>query len=252
MKLTSRLRRPLLLGLLAALVVSGIALALSALPAREEVPRRAALEHLEAARAELAQLDSDPAARHALRAVDDALAVLRGDRQPASPTTPAPRLSDDPFGPLAPAWDPFLEMDRLREMTRRMFDDHFFRAAPTFPAAPQLVPGRLHAPDTDLVEEQDRYVVSVDLPGMSKPDIAIEVEGRTLRLSGTRDTRISTQDQERGLFRQERRVGRFERVISLPGPVDEAGIVATYEDGVLRITLPKKQSPDGQRLIPVQ
>jgi HSP20 family protein len=87
---------------------------------------------------------------------------------------------------------------------------------------------------------------------MSKPDIAIEVEGRTLRLSGTRDTRISTQDQERGLFRQERRVGRFERVISLPGPVDEAGIVATYEDGVLRITLPKKQSPDGQRLIPVQ
>lgn len=92
----------------------------------------------------------------------------------------------------------------------------------------------------DLSQTASDVVVKADLPGMAKDKIEVTLENSiSLKIAGTRD--IVTQETGPGVVRQERMQGKFERIIQLPVECKNEGIQATYKDGVLEITIPKKE-----------
>ena len=91
----------------------------------------------------------------------------------------------------------------------------------------------------DILQNEKDIIVKADLPGMEKDKINIALEsGRFLRISGSREMFKSQSAQ--GVVRQERFSGSFEKTVELPCEVESFGINATYKDGVLEITIPKK------------
>ena len=91
----------------------------------------------------------------------------------------------------------------------------------------------------DILQNEKSVTVRADLPGMEKDKINITLEsGRFLKISGSRE--MSKSVSEPGVVRQERFFGSFEKIVELPCEVENSGISATYKDGVLEITIPKK------------
>lgn len=98
---------------------------------------------------------------------------------------------------------------------------------------------RVWAPRTDMVETNDNYVIRLDLPGMKKEDLHINLQDRQLSVSGERHHEKQNKDSE--FVRVERSFGRFYRSFTLPRTVKESGIKADYANGVLTITVPKAE-----------
>lgn len=94
-------------------------------------------------------------------------------------------------------------------------------------------------PRVDVHEEDERFVVDFDLPGMRKEDITIEVEDDVLTVSGERKT--GERDEQDQLRRRERFHGKFSRSMSFPSDVDPEKINASFQDGVLSISIPKAE-----------
>ena len=90
----------------------------------------------------------------------------------------------------------------------------------------------------DVKEEDDRYEIHADVPGLTKSDISIRVSpDRVLAISGERTA--EEEKNEDGYYRMERRFGQFMRSFQLPKDADDGGIKAKCEAGVLTVTIPK-------------
>jgi HSP20 family protein len=94
-------------------------------------------------------------------------------------------------------------------------------------------------PQVDVCETPEAIIVEVELPGVQREDVRIEVEGDLLRITGER--RATSARQERNYDRLERHYGHFTRQLRLPGAVVREEIRAEFEAGILIITLPKRQ-----------
>jgi HSP20 family protein len=94
-------------------------------------------------------------------------------------------------------------------------------------------------PAVDVYEDKDSLLVKAELPGLKKEDINIALEDGNLTFSGERKQEEKHQDA--GVYRSERWVGRFHRTVSLPCRVETEKITATYNEGVLTVTLPKAE-----------
>jgi len=105
------------------------------------------------------------------------------------------------------------------------------------------------SPRTDLVEKDDAFHLRLDVPGMSKEDISINLQNGTLTVSGERTSERTEEDEE--YVRVERAFGTFHRTFRLPDAVDEDNIEAAYEDGVLTIHVPKTEE-NTRRQIEIQ
>ena len=120
--------------------------------------------------------------------------------------------------------------------------DHLYRAAE------HHAPESSWSPSVDIREEEDHFLLLADLPGVNKDEIEVKVEDNTLLLSGKREANI--EEKAEGFRYSERRFGAFNRSFRMGEGVDSSGIEASYKDGVLTVTLPKK--PEVQpRQIPV-
>ncbi len=129
-------------------------------------------------------------------------------------------------------WRPFREME---EMERR-FEDIFGR--PFAPAVWRRFPAEMGwAPPIEVFEKEDKFIVKAEIPGMKEEDIDVSVVGDTLTIKGER--KAETEVKEEDYYCCERSYGSFSRAISLPSTVDAKKIEASYEDGVLEVTLPK-------------
>jgi HSP20 family protein len=95
------------------------------------------------------------------------------------------------------------------------------------------------SPRTDLLETDTGYRIRLDLPGMTKDDLTINLQNNTLTVRGERMSERTGDDEE--YVRVERAVGTFHRTFTLPDAVDADNIEATYDDGVLTITVPKTE-----------
>jgi HSP20 family protein len=129
---------------------------------------------------------------------------------------------------------------RLRKMTSeldRMFEDRFwpslrwpaFRAI-AFPETPEW------SPRVDVFERENRIVTRVDLPGMKKEDVKVEVTDGHLALSGER--KRETEEKKDNFYRSEREYGSFYRAVPLPEGVKLEDVKATFADGVLEVSIP--------------
>ncbi len=101
---------------------------------------------------------------------------------------------------------------------------------------------------TDVTEQQDTVHVELEIPGMNKADLSVEVHGDHLVISG--EKRTSATRHEGSLVFTERAYGRFKRVLPLPCEVSSEGTQAKYRDGVLSVSMPKDRSVS-PRAIPV-
>lgn len=95
------------------------------------------------------------------------------------------------------------------------------------------------SPRTDLVETDDDFRLRLDVPGLTKEDISINLQNRTLTVSGERTSERTEEGEE--FVRVERAFGSFHRSFTLPDAVDENNIEATYDNGVLTISVPKTE-----------
>ncbi|MDH5695406.1 MAG: Hsp20/alpha crystallin family protein [Dehalococcoidia bacterium] len=130
-------------------------------------------------------------------------------------------------------WRPFRE---LEEMERR-FGEIFGR--PFLPAVWRRLPveEKGWAPAIEMFEKEDKYVVKAELPGIKEEDIDVSVVGDTLTIKGER--KAETEVKEEDYYCCERSYGSLFRSIALPSTVDTKKIEASYDDGVLEVSLPK-------------
>jgi HSP20 family protein len=101
-------------------------------------------------------------------------------------------------------------------------------------------------PPVDVYETDDALVLQVELPGVAKDAVTVELHEHTLRLSGerTREPAVTGGQYQR----EEGRYGAFQRAFRMPTIVDEANIQATYTDGVLALRLPKQATATPQAI----
>lgn len=104
-------------------------------------------------------------------------------------------------------------------------------------------------PPTDIVEKDDAYIVSLELPGVKPESVELSFEKDTLTVKGTKTPTVNvTENEEIRVFAAERVTGSFERSIRLPMHVDPEKIVANYEHGVLQVTVPKKPAAMSRKI----
>ena len=116
----------------------------------------------------------------------------------------------------------------------RLFEDAFTRML----SEPQT--NRPWAPAVDIYETENELVLKADLPDVDLKDIDVRVENQTLTISGER--KFEKQDTTKGYHRIERNYGTFVRSFSLPNTFDTEHIAADFKNGVLSVTLPKKEA----------
>jgi HSP20 family protein len=147
---------------------------------------------------------------------------------------------------------PFTFMRRFSEEMDRLFGDVGFGAdwlAPVLGKASELAPG-LWSPQVEVVERGNKLVFRADLPGLTKDDVDVELSDEGITIQGER-TREST-DERDGYYRSERKYGKFYRRIPLPEGVDPDDAKATFNNGVLEITMPApKREPRKPRRLDI-
>ena len=98
---------------------------------------------------------------------------------------------------------------------------------------------RTWAPPVDIYENGDNLVLKAELPGVNPDEVEIRVEDNTLYLKGER--KFEKDVKEQNYHRVERSYGTFTRTFSLPNSIDADKVAANYKDGVLTLTMPKKE-----------
>ncbi|HLK63070.1 MAG TPA: Hsp20/alpha crystallin family protein [Bryobacteraceae bacterium] len=116
----------------------------------------------------------------------------------------------------------------------RLFEDAFSRAL----SEPQS--NRPWAPNVDIYETGEELVVKADVPDVEQKDIDVRVENQTLTISGQR--KFQQQESGKGYHRIERNYGNFVRSFAVPNSFDTEKVSASYKNGVLTVSLPKKEA----------
>jgi len=132
-------------------------------------------------------------------------------------------------------WDPLKDMLGLQERMNRLFEESLVRSR----AGDEDLAQGAWAPAVDIYEDEERIVLRADLPGVAPEQLNVRVENNTLTLSGER--RFEKDVKRESYHRVERQYGAFTRSFALPGTVDADRIQAEHHDGVLELTLPKRE-----------
>jgi HSP20 family protein len=98
----------------------------------------------------------------------------------------------------------------------------------------------------DLVDHDDEFLVTVDLPGFARDDVEIEVTDHTLRIEAEHEEEI--EEEKEHYLRHERRHESTQRSIRLPEEVDKEGVSARMKNGVLTISIPKLEVKEAQKI----
>lgn len=138
--------------------------------------------------------------------------------------------------------DPLSDLFRLQDRMNRVFDELTQRQTRKEDAVGAELEKPEWVPLADVDDREQEYVVAVDLPGIDRAKLGIEIENNRLLIRGERP---SDRRQE---HRGERPAGRFLRGFEVPADVDQGRIDAAYKDGVLRIRLPKRSEDQAGRV----
>ena len=137
------------------------------------------------------------------------------------------------FLPIRTLRDPAVEVSNLERRINRLFGD----ALSNFDWQYRDNAGAAWVPPVDIFEEPDALRITAEVPGVSPDNLKISLENNVLSIHGTKE-QVAQERSER-VHRYERTYGAFERSFTLPATVDANNIKASYELGVLTLTLPK-------------
>lgn len=131
-------------------------------------------------------------------------------------------------------WDPFRNITTLQDRINRLFDDAFPRSADI---EDDLVCA--WRPMVDIYETEQGVVIQVDLPGVEKQDVSVEIKDGILTIKGER--KADTSVNEQSYYRRERTCGSFQRNFTLRNMVAPDQIKASFKNGVLKVQIPKPE-----------
>jgi HSP20 family protein len=130
-------------------------------------------------------------------------------------------------------WDPFRDIVTLREKMNRLFED-----AVTARGEEKDMISSTWTPSVDIFETENELILTAEVPGVEEDNIEIKIEDNTLCLNGER--KFEKETKEENYHRIERSYGSFYRSFTIPRNVDQEKIKAEHDNGVLRISMPKK------------
>ena len=130
-------------------------------------------------------------------------------------------------------WDPFHQVFTLQNRLNSIFGDHYRNQDATDPASTKSF-----VPAVDVYEDEHKIVLKLEVPGLKQEDFNIQLENNTLTVRGER--KFEKEEKEENFHRIERRYGSFFRSFSVPTTVNQEGVKASYDAGVLRIELEKR------------
>ena len=133
-------------------------------------------------------------------------------------------------------FEPFRDLTSLQERMNRLFSESY-RSQQT--GDDDWALGGTWAPAVDIYEQDNNIVLKAELPGVDPKDVDIRLENNTLTLRGER--KFDDEVKKENYHRVERAYGAFTRSFTLPTVVDQGSIKAEFKDGVLRVTLPKRE-----------
>ncbi len=139
-------------------------------------------------------------------------------------------------------WDPSAEVDSLQSEVNRLFNG-FFGADRT---GSRAFGDRRWIPPMDVRENEDDISLTVDLPGLSRDDVSIEIKDGVLTVAGER--RAEREREDGGYHRIERSYGSFSRSVGLPDGVAEEDVSASFDNGVLDVRIPKPAEREPHRV----
>src|SRR5215475_3311982 len=129
-------------------------------------------------------------------------------------------------------FQPYREFSTLQDRINRMFRESYSGGQD------ESLTTSSFAPAVDVYEDEHKVSLKIEVPGIEEKDLDIRVENHTLSVHGER--KIEKEEKEENYRRVERQYGSFTRTFTLPQTVDTENVSATYDKGVLKITLPKK------------
>jgi HSP20 family protein len=132
-------------------------------------------------------------------------------------------------------WSPARDLQTLQEGINRVFSDAFGQSG----LFDNDVAMSAFRPPVDIIDTDEAILIHVELPGVKKEDVSIEVKDNILTLKGER---VEERKYPQGsYYRSERIFGKFERAFSMPSRVNPDSIRASFNDGVLEVTVPKPE-----------
>ena len=138
-------------------------------------------------------------------------------------------------------YDPFRDLRTLQDEVNRLFSSNFARSFDD-----EGIARGAWNPSVDIYENKDQIVLEAELPGMKREDFDLTIENNVLTLRGER--RFEKKSDGDNFHRVERSYGSFSRSFTLPQSVTAEGATADYNNGVLRVTLPKRKEVKARRI----
>jgi HSP20 family protein len=132
-------------------------------------------------------------------------------------------------------WDPVRDLSSIQEKMNQLFEDTFSRTR----GRDEALGKGMWTPAVDIFETEEAVVVKAEIPGVERDQIAVEIKDGILTLHGER--KFEKEVKEENYHRIERAYGTFHRSFSLPSSVEQDRISAKFNQGVLEVTLPKKE-----------
>ncbi|WP_297453397.1 Hsp20/alpha crystallin family protein [Persephonella sp.] len=129
-------------------------------------------------------------------------------------------------------WNPFRELTRIEQELNKVFNE----LVPT-PKSGELVEVTTWAPRVDVYEKDNKLIIEAEIPGAKKEDVEVKIKDNAVVIKG--EVKKEAEEKDKTYYRTERFYGVFERVIPLPVEVKAEEAKASFENGVLKIEIPK-------------
>ena len=143
---------------------------------------------------------------------------------------------------MSQQWNPLQDLMVLQDRMNRLFEDATQRRNKADATTGDDFERADWTPAADIYETDSAYLIAMDLPGIDREALELDVDDNRLIVRGTRAISESKQ------HRSERPRGKFLRTFSVPGSVDQGKIGADYKDGVLQIRLPKRGEQKSKKI----
>ncbi len=138
-------------------------------------------------------------------------------------------------------YDPFRELNTLQNEMNRLFTGAFPRGL-----SQEEITRGAWTPSVDIDEGKDQLVLEAELPGMKRQDVELSIENNIITLRGER--KFEKKEENDNYHRVERGYGSFTRSFTLPPTVSGEGATANFIDGILRISLPKREEAKARKI----
>src|ERR1700731_4841579 len=133
-------------------------------------------------------------------------------------------------------WEPFRELSTMQDLMNRM--SRLSRESHSPEGPEDALTTTSFAPPVDIYEDEHTITLKLEVPGIDEKDINVHIDNNTLTVQGER--KIEKEEKEENFRRIERQYGSFTRSFTLPSSVDPTQVMAHYDQGMLKISLPKK------------